>query len=380
VPLKTCTGQAALPGLTACVTSGTRSRAGRAPPRTRAPPRRPGSRPAHTPSGQVDDPPVERAPVLVGEREAVADAQQARDRARQALVDQVRRRPPVRQQHVVLDQPHPPVEHHAASEPPPLVLLRHVPEGSDPSPRSDLRCIFHGAHVNHSAVNDGDELRRLRVLVGQASREVLARLLCVGHGVHRRVQKAVWTCPFSRRRCTRARRLVNIGQTAYDNTNLLLVLCWKSRYGPTPSQGGTDKGDRMSKIKTRGLASAGITAAIILGSATGALAASGPFGNLSASGVAFVNNYVTFHPSSVARGGMEYTGTLQDTASDGHNVFVHGKVEGYGYGPRLYSPGYKDQNLYDPSATYVNTGSVQACTDRGTFGADSCASTGTLRR
>lgn len=69
-----------------------------------------------------------------------------------------------------------------------------------------------------------------------------------------------------------------------------------------------------------------------------------------------------------------YSGTLNDTARDGNNVFVHGKVAGYGYGPRLYSPGFKEQRLDDPAATRVSTANVQACQDRGTAFSDLCSS------
>lgn len=137
----------------------------------------------------------------------------------------------------------------------------------------------------------------------------------------------------------------------------------------------------MSRIKTRRLATVGLAAAIVLGSGAGAMAASGSFGNLYTNGASFVNNYVYWYPKGTAHGGMRYSGTLKDTKTyDGYNVFVHGKVEGYSYGPRLYGPGYKSQTLYDPSATYVSRGWVQVCTDRGTALWDYCTTSQMLYR
>ena len=61
----------------------------------------------------------------------------------------------------------------------------------------------------------------------------------------------------------------------------------------------------MSKIRTRGLATMGLAAAIVLGSAAGAMAASGPFLNLYANGSSFVNNYVYWYPAGTNHGGDE---------------------------------------------------------------------------
>jgi len=115
-----------------------------------------------------------------------------------------------------------------------------------------------------------------------------------------------------------------------------------------------------------------LVGAFLVASAGTALAHSGSFPTISTTGVSFTGGYYAFADNTWYD--FYYSGTLNDTASDGNNVFVHGKVAGYGYGPRLYSPGFKSQYLDDSSATRVSTANVQACQDRGTFVSDLCSS------
>lgn len=127
--------------------------------------------------------------------------------------------------------------------------------------------------------------------------------------------------------------------------------------------------------------------------ATAAMAAAAGWRDLpvlSASGVKLSNDGgYYFYPQSSGpgnSGGMRYTGTLRDTRADGNNPFVHAKVEGYGYGPKLYVSGgsgstrWIDQTVYDPAANRVNYGWVQACTDRGTALPDYCDTSPRLNR
>jgi len=115
-----------------------------------------------------------------------------------------------------------------------------------------------------------------------------------------------------------------------------------------------------------------LTGAFLLASGGTALAHSGSFSTISTTGVSFTSGYYAFANNTSYD--FRYSGNLNDTASDGNNVFVHGKVAGYGYGPRLYGAGYKSQYLDDPAANFVSTANVQVCVDRGTLYADRCAS------
>jgi hypothetical protein len=93
------------------------------------------------------------------------------------------------------------------------------------------------------------------------------------------------------------------------------------------------------------------------------------------------NGYSQFYASSVNHGGMEYRGSLYDTNKEGNNVYVEARVEGYGWGGRVYgnkdstTPRSYDYYAYDYQALYVTRGKVHACRDRGTFYADNCQET-----
>ncbi len=75
-----------------------------------------------------------------------------------------------------------------------------------------------------------------------------------------------------------------------------------------------------------------------------------------------------------------YTGYLKDTSSDGNSVFVHGKIEGYGYAPKYYvtsgngTGATKSAYVYSNSITVAQNARVEACQDRGTLYSDLCAS------
>lgn len=126
----------------------------------------------------------------------------------------------------------------------------------------------------------------------------------------------------------------------------------------------------MRKVKLG--AGSVLVGAFLLASGGTALAHSGSFSTISTTGVSFTGGYYAFADNNTYD--FRDSGTLNDTATDGNNVFVHGKVAGYGYGTRLYSPGYKSQYLNDPAATRVSTANVQACQYRGTAFSDLCSS------
>lgn len=126
-------------------------------------------------------------------------------------------------------------------------------------------------------------------------------------------------------------------------------------------------------MKRRKLATVtAMTGAVLVAGATSAVAAASGTFTLGTTGVTFTSASYNFYVGQSNGTDFGYRGNLNDTASDGNNVFVHGKVAGYGYGPRLYSPGYKEQYLNDPAATAVNSAAVQACQDRGVF-SDLCS-------
>ena len=77
-------------------------------------------------------------------------------------------------------------------------------------------------------------------------------------------------------------------------------------------------------------------------------------------------------------GGLQYQGYLRDIEPDGNNVFSHAKVAGYGYATKIYNNGgngtkkWVDQYVWDPQATRVDDGRIEACQDRGTLFSDLC--------
>lgn len=78
--------------------------------------------------------------------------------------------------------------------------------------------------------------------------------------------------------------------------------------------------------------------------------------------------------------GFDYSGSLKDTAADGNGVFVHAKVDGYGYTPRITHSGGKGTSRWVSQGNvhvtgdvcWHETGKVQACQDRGTAFPDLC--------
>lgn len=117
---------------------------------------------------------------------------------------------------------------------------------------------------------------------------------------------------------------------------------------------------------------------ILAASAVGAFAAVDGNFSLGTTGVTFTSGYYKFKNGGSDDIDFYYSGYLKDTQADGNNVFVHGKVAGYGYGTKLYNNGgsgtvqFKSQNLNDPAASRVDTARVEACQDRGTFVSDLC--------
>lgn len=130
--------------------------------------------------------------------------------------------------------------------------------------------------------------------------------------------------------------------------------------------------------------SASIFAAVAVVLAACQPSSSGTF-QLSATGVQFNSGKYTWLAFAGCDGvakGYDYSGSLKDTAADGNAVFVHAKVDGYGYAPRIYnsngngtSRSVSQSNIHaSGSACYHESGRVQVCQDRGTLFPDVCTS------
>jgi len=111
---------------------------------------------------------------------------------------------------------------------------------------------------------------------------------------------------------------------------------------------------------------------------------SGSF-SLSATGVSFSTGQYVWQPAGgcpAVSAGFDYSGWLLDTAADGNSVFVHAKVDGYGYAPRTYNSDGNGSQLYVSESNihasgqdcYHTSGRVEVCQDRGTLFADVCTS------
>lgn len=146
----------------------------------------------------------------------------------------------------------------------------------------------------------------------------------------------------------------------------------------------------MSKATVTGLGllaslGAGGAAAAATAQATPAIAATSGGVYLSTTGATFNGSYVFYAPGQ-NRGGFGYPGAVCDTLSDGNSPFVWAKTEGYGYGSKTYDNSgsgtcvYEANYVYDPSAVYVHSGTIQVCRDRGFFLPDNCATSRTYYR
>jgi hypothetical protein len=125
--------------------------------------------------------------------------------------------------------------------------------------------------------------------------------------------------------------------------------------------------------------------ALIAGVALPAFAASTGTFSISKTGVAFNTgkySWLAIKGCSGDSEGFTYSGSLKDTAADGNAVFVHAKVDGYGYAPRIYnssgsgsSKAIAQTNIHATgSVCYHTSGNVEACQDRGTLFPDICGS------
>lgn len=129
----------------------------------------------------------------------------------------------------------------------------------------------------------------------------------------------------------------------------------------------------------RKLATVAVAAGLFLGGAGVAVAdAWHAFPKMTSRGVVATGKY-KWEPKGQNHGGFHFNVTLKDDeATDGHNVYVETKVEGYSWS-RLYGVQRKtvtlDKVIYDGAAQYTQNAWLRVCRDRGSLRPDNCADT-----
>ncbi|MEV0845082.1 hypothetical protein AB0J21_04190 [Streptomyces sp. NPDC049954] len=100
---------------------------------------------------------------------------------------------------------------------------------------------------------------------------------------------------------------------------------------------------------------------------------------LTSGGVKFLGGQYQLYPKFTQHGGFGFRGHLKDDSpTDGHNVYVLAKVEGYGW--RRFNGKQRrtvklNKVVYDGAALYVRTAEFRACRDRGSLRPDNCSKT-----
>jgi hypothetical protein len=100
---------------------------------------------------------------------------------------------------------------------------------------------------------------------------------------------------------------------------------------------------------------------------------------LKSNGVRLIDADYTWEPKGRNHGAFHFRGTLKDhDPTDGHNVYVQAKVEGYGwnrFNGVQRKKVYLDKLVYDGAAQYTSTAEIRACRDRGSLRPDNCSGT-----
>ncbi|MGW7305025.1 hypothetical protein ACWGI1_05550 [Streptomyces sp. NPDC054835] len=91
-----------------------------------------------------------------------------------------------------------------------------------------------------------------------------------------------------------------------------------------------------------------------------------------------------FEPKGTNHGGFHFQGNLVDVEhTDGHNVYVQAKVEGYSWnrfnGVQLKTVAL-DRVVYDGAAQYTSEAWIRVCRDRGSLRPDNCSTQGHYKR
>jgi hypothetical protein len=120
---------------------------------------------------------------------------------------------------------------------------------------------------------------------------------------------------------------------------------------------------------------------------------SGTVPSLVTTGASFTQGVWWFDPwpcnSSCYKGqfsGFNYHGYLNDTQADGNAPKVHGKVDGYDWGPDHYNKNgngtrvYVSEKLFDRNGDPSTGAQLQVCRDRGSLLPDNCKSSPVFSR
>ncbi|WP_343997344.1 hypothetical protein [Streptomyces thermocarboxydovorans] len=105
---------------------------------------------------------------------------------------------------------------------------------------------------------------------------------------------------------------------------------------------------------------------------------------LKSGGVEFYQGQYKFEPQHANRGAFHFKGKLKDAShSDGHNVYMQVKVEGYDWN-RFNGKQKKtvslDKLVYDGAALHTDDPWIRACRDRGSLRPDNCSVTKHYKR
>lgn len=135
----------------------------------------------------------------------------------------------------------------------------------------------------------------------------------------------------------------------------------------------------------RKLATAAVAAALFVGGMGAAVAGAWhPIEELRTTGAAFVNGSYKWEPRGLNHGGFHLRGDASDTTrSDGNNVYVQTKVEGYGWNRFNGEQGKVvslNKIVYDGAAQLTKEAWVRMCRDRGSIHPDNCSVTKHYKR
>ncbi|MFE1378344.1 hypothetical protein ACFW6S_05260 [Streptomyces sp. NPDC058740] len=124
--------------------------------------------------------------------------------------------------------------------------------------------------------------------------------------------------------------------------------------------------------------SVAVAAGLFVGGVGGAMADSWTRLSLRTTGAKFSGDYL-WEPKNANHGAFHFRGQLRDDeATDGHNVYIQAKVQGYDWS-RFYGVQrkdvYVDRLVYDGAARYSTEAQIRVCRDRGSLRPDNCSPT-----
>jgi hypothetical protein len=121
---------------------------------------------------------------------------------------------------------------------------------------------------------------------------------------------------------------------------------------------------------------------LFLGTGTALAVQSGRIEKLHSGGVEFMEGTFKFNPPGTRHGAFEWSGRLHDdSAGDGHNVYMQVQVEGHGWvrynGKQRRTVRMHHLN-WDGAQRYTSEAKIRACRDRGSLHPDNCSKTKSL--